>query len=219
MDYERIRTADGSDSLRVKSLNETYHSSHGAIQESKHVFIQEGLMSLERVEVPFRIFEVGFGTGLNAVLTWQAATEHDLQVEYYSIEKYPLSKEITEGLNYGEILNAEDKFRQLHQAEWNVPIQMDENFLLTKVKSDLDEIEFESAFDLVYFDAFGPQVQPNMWIVEKLKIVGRALKPGGKMVTYCAQGQFRRNLIGIGLEWRSAPGPPGKREMTIAYKT
>lgn len=200
-------------------MNETYHSSHGAIQESRHVFIQEGLLNLEQANKPIRIFEVGFGTGLNALLTWQTAIEQQLWIEYYSIEKYPLSVEVISGLNYGEKLQAEEKFRQLHEVKWNAPIQLDEQMKLTKSELDLDDIRFESEFDLVYYDAFGPRVQPNMWTKEKLKIISRALKPGGKLVTYCAQGQFRRNLKEIGLEWHSVPGPPGKREMTIAFKT
>ncbi len=161
---------------------------------------------------------MGFGTGLNALLTWIAAENSNKQVGYVSVEKYPLPVELVQGLGYSNNTNYAEKFPALHRADWEKPVQMSANFTLTKLCSDLDEIELKPEFDLVYYDAFGPRVQPNMWTTQKLEIVYNLMKPGGRMVTYCAQGQFRRNLKEVGFVWNPAPGPPGKREMTIAEK-
>jgi len=165
-----------------------------------------------------RVFEMGFGTGLNALLTWRAATEEGIKVEYYTVEKYPISPDVAKKLNYGSILNDEAHFEMLHQAAWGQASWLDSSFNFTKECVDLDSVELGSLFDVVYYDAFGPRVQPNMWSIEKLKRATSVLKPGGIFVTYCAQGQFRRNLRSLGLEVEVLPGPPGKREMTLATK-
>lgn len=217
---ERIITGDGSHSLSVPDLDETYHSRHGAVTESQHVFINEGLGTFDPNLSAVRIFEVGFGTGLNALLAWIWAKTRNSNVRMVSVEKYPLPADESEMLNYGtEVEEAsEEEFRRLHRTPWNEDVVLDENFSLHKMNCDLDEVDLHSQFDLVFYDAFGPRVQPNMWTVEKLAVVERLLVPGGVLVTYCAQGQFRRNLKSLGMHWESIPGPPGKREMTRAVK-
>lgn len=217
-DYEYIRTADGSDSIRVKSLDETYHSRHGAVQESEHVFIRNGLLKCAAKANTIKMLEVGFGTGLNALLTVFAAEEKGLDVDYVSLEKYPLPDSMIEKLNYAQTNAEKMVFEKIHTGSWNEPVAIHNRMKLTKLNLDLDNIEFTSVFDLVYYDAFGPRVQPNMWTTEKLKLVAKSMRTGALFVTYCAQGQFRRNLTSVGLKWESLAGPPGKREMTIAWK-
>lgn len=216
---KRFTTADGSHSLRNDLLDETYHSHHGAIQESQHVFIDEGLVKCISQKEHIRIFEMGFGTGLNALLSWRTARALSKKVLYHSIEKYPVSPDLSATLNYSELLGLpKGLFRQLHQSEWGVQVEIDQNFTLLKQEMDLDMVQVSEEFDLVFYDAFGPRVQPNMWTIEKLRVVCDALRKGGVLVTYCAQGQFRRNLKELGFDWDSLPGPPGKREMTRAVK-
>lgn len=216
---KRFTTADGSHSLRIDSLDETYHSHNGAIQESQHVFIDEGLVKYVSDKDHIRIFEMGFGTGLNALLTWKTAIALSKKVLYYSIEKYPLNYNDIKDFNYSDMLDmSPEKFNRLHHAAWEVETKMDRYFTLLKMEMDLDRVQLSQEFDLVFYDAFGPRVQPNMWTREKLKVVYDALKVGGVLVTFCAQGQFRRNLKALGFHWESLPGPPGKREMTRAVK-
>ncbi len=161
---------------------------------------------------------MGFGTGLNALLTWMAVEHSNHPVEYVAVEKYPLPPVILNSLGYASKPEHKEKFLKLHSVDWETPVRLSGNFSMTKLKTDLDEIKYVSEFDLVYYDAFAPRVQPNMWTTEKLEVVSVLMKSGARLVTYCAQGQFRRNLKEAGFEWHSAPGPPGKREMTIAEK-
>lgn len=217
---ERIITGDGSHSLRVPGMDETYHSRHGAVAESQHVFIEKGLNAIDTREGSVRVFEVGFGTGLNALLAWIWAKANNKIVQMVSVEKYPLPVEEAEMLNYGtEVTEATTAdYQRLHRNKWNEVVDLDDRFSLLKMNCDLDEVDLLASFDLVFYDAFGPRVQPNMWSVEKLAVVECILVPGGVLVTYCAQGQFRRNLKSLGMHWESIPGPPGKREMTRAVK-
>lgn len=218
-DYQKIATADGSDSVWVRSLDETYHSRHGAVQEAQHVFIKSGLLPTLKKKSPVRVFEVGFGTGLNALLSWITANERNAHVDFQTVEKYPLPSELIEVVNYGDQLpNSEEMLQRLHQVGWNKKQALDDSFEFCKWQCDLDELTLTDQFDLVMYDAFGPRVQPNMWGIDKLQIVYNMLVAGGVLVTYCAQGQFRRNLSEIGFEWETLPGPPGKREMTRAIK-
>lgn len=218
---ELIITDDGSSSLYVKALDETYHSRKGAVAESQHVFVNHGLLAAAIGSNEIDVFELGFGTGLNALLTWKAALDKNIKVNYYAIEKYPLNATNIESLNYGKLLdgNGCGHFKKLHGATWGEWTLLDEHFSLYKHHADIDEVTDIEGFDLVYYDAFGPKVQHNMWTTEKLAIVHQVLKKRGVLVTYCAQGQFRRNLKFLGFEVERLPGPPHKREMTRATKT
>lgn len=219
-----INTADGSSSLLNVDLNETYHSTHGAIQESNHVFIKNGLQYFAEKNRPasISIIEVGFGTGLNALLALKKSTEKKINIGYTSIEAFPISKELVAQLNYPERTDLEQSekiFSQIHTAAWNTQSQITANFILEKRLGSILEMNVsESKFDLVFFDAFAPAKQPEMWDISVLRKMISALKPGGMFVTYCAQGQLKRNLKSLGLTVESLPGSPGKREMVRAMK-
>jgi tRNA U34 5-methylaminomethyl-2-thiouridine-forming methyltransferase MnmC len=203
-----IVTEDGSSSLLNTDLDETYHSRHGAIQESIHVFIKNGL---ERIHShPVNIFEVGFGTGLNALLT--AAT--GLNVNYTSIEAFPLDESIYTALNY----SPKELLVSLHRAPWNETVQISPAFSLRKLKGNLVTTPLDGTYDIIYFDAFAPSKQPEMWELPILKKVCDTLAPGGIFVTYCAKGQLKRDLRSLGLEVETLPGPPGKKEMVRGTK-
>lgn len=221
MSIQIITTADGSNTLRHISLNETYHSIHGAIQESLHVFIQNGLLPLiqdGRKEIS--VFEVGFGTGLNALLTMQRANQLKMKVVYTSVEPHPLAENVWTLLNYPEALNLAEEYRALHVAPWQVGTSLSPYFNILKHKSLLQETDLGKAeFDLVYYDAFAPAKQPDLWVLDVLKKVVIALKPGGAIVTYCAKGQLKRDLKSLHLTVETLPGPPGKKEMIRAVKS
>jgi tRNA U34 5-methylaminomethyl-2-thiouridine-forming methyltransferase MnmC len=219
---EIITTSDGSHSLLNTTLNETYHSHHGAVQESLHVFIDKGLrFFLERSSsTSVNIFEVGFGTGLNAFLTLQyALTNPDINFLYISIESFPLTAEVWSQLNYAPL--AEDKkfFEQLHQAEWNKPVDILPNFKLFKHHTTLQEIDLITKYDVVYFDAFAPNKQPEMWELPVLQKVVAGMTPHGVFVTYCAKGQLKRDLKSLGTTVETLEGPPGKKEMVRALQS
>lgn len=220
-----IKTGDGSSSLLNVALNETYHSTHGAIQESNHVFIKNGLQFLiEKSHPPsVSVFEVGFGTGLNALLSLLFSREENIEIDYNSIEAFPIDSETAGQLNYSSILpgdQTKNYFRQLHEIEWNKKIKVTDNFSLLKRKITIQDLDFDvSEFDIIFFDAFAPAKQPEMWELPILEKVIRSLKPDRVFVTYCAQGQLKRNLKSFGLHVESLPGPPGKREMVRAMKS
>lgn len=213
-----IVTGDGSHSLLNEALDETYHSRHGAVQESMHVFIEQGFNYLLNKEKPesISILEVGFGTGLNALLTLSEAIKNELPVAYTSLETYPLGREVWENLNYPD---PHHLLKELHQAEWQKWEQISPHFNLLKLERSLQFVELESEqFDLIYFDAFAPNKQPEMWELPVLDKVVKTLKSGGAFITYCAKGQLKRDLKSLGLIVESLPGPPGKREMVRAIK-
>lgn len=219
-----IQTGDGSSSLLNVALNETYHSTHGAIQESNHVFIKNGLTFFVDKHQPLSIsiFEVGFGTGLNAILTLLFSAEKNIQVDYTSIEAFPIDSETASQLNYSSHLPGEQTknyFMQLHEVEWNKRIKTTNNFSLLKEKTSIQDFDSPvNQFDVIFFDAFAPAKQPEMWELQILEKVIKSLKQDGVFVTYCAQGQLKRNLKSLGLTVESLPGPPGKREMVRALK-
>ena len=223
-DIEIITTSDGSHSLRNKELNETYHSIHGAVQESVHVFIKNGLMFFEDENHPseIRILEVGFGTGLNALLTLKHGLGSKLQFHYTSLEADPITEETILQLNYPEILNFAEGtilFQKLHSAGWTQADSVLKNFVLKKQLGRLQDVALgDEQFDLVYFDAFAPAKQPELWELGMLKKVEQSMKPGGVFVTYCAKGQLKRDLRLLGLRVQTLPGPPGKKEMVRALK-
>lgn len=222
-DLERIVTEDGSHSLYIPSMRETYHSTHGAIQESQHVFVRHGLENMAGLTADdLSVFEVGFGTGLNALLTAAWAAKNGLTVHMTSIEAYPVEEEIWNNLNYPEQLDQPEAgawWNAMHSSAWNEEIQIHEHFYLTKLHQKLEDYSTHSAFaDVIYFDAFAPGKQSAMWTPEMLKKTLTCLKHGGCLVTYCAQGQFKRDLAALGLEVEPLTGPPGKKEMTRGVK-
>ena len=224
-DLEMITTSDGSHTLFNTELNETYHSVHGAIQESLHVFIKNGLQFFESSIQPaeIKILEIGFGTGLNALLTLQYALETGIKIHYTSLEAYPLGKDIPGQLNYPALLNTEKLaglFQNLHEASWDKESIIINNFTLVKLLIRLQEADLGLArFDLVYYDAFAPSKQPEMWELSILRKVEQSMKPGAILVTYCAKGQVKRDLKSLGLLVETLPGPPGKKEMVRAVKS
>lgn len=213
---EIITTSDGSHTIRNTQLNETYHSIRGAVQESTHVFINHGLQYFHRHsgQSSVSVLEVGFGTGLNAFLTFQYAMQNGLSVTYTSIEPFPLEKEVWSRLNYSR--SDEVNFSRLHDAAWEVAAPLSSYFTILKRRTSLQELVVEDQYDVIYFDAFSPSVQPELWSFESLrKCVGR-LRKGGIFVTYCAKGQVKRDLRDLGGRVETLPGPPGKREMIRA---
>ncbi len=220
MERKIITTADGSHSLFIPSMDENYHSVHGAIGESMHVFIKAGLQQCKQRHI--RILEIGFGTGLNALLTLNETSENNISIHYTGIEKYPLTKEEYSELNYPDILGEEykDSFLKMHTCEWEKDIEIKENFILRKVKADLTLHEFieGNKFDLVYFDAFAPNKQPDLWNIGIYKKIYNNCSEGAILVTYCAKGIVRRELVSAGFTAERLPGPPGKFEMLRAIK-
>ena len=215
-DLEIFTTSDGSHSLRNTRLNETYHSVHGAVQESMHVFIRNGLEYFHRTHKAesISILEVGFGTGLNALLTWHYAVEKDIDVRYTALEPFPLPDDVWPKLNYAN--SAPRDFKILHEAEWEKWIQLASRFTIKKRKRSLAEVNLEELYDVVYFDAFAPSVQPELWSPDALQIVTTRLDKQGVFVTYSAKGQLKRDLRDLGLKVETLPGPPGKNEMVRA---
>ena len=211
-------TPDGSTTLRHEELDETYHSRHGALTESVHVYIENGLAYRHREDGsprPLRIFEMGFGTGLNALLTWDYADREKVPVEYASVEKHPLEETIWQQLRFPGV--SQESVRIAHEASWEERVILSPFFSLTKRNVDLRDAGIaRSAFDVVYYDAFAPSRQPDLWDAQTIGKTAAALAPQGVWVTYCAQGQLKRNLRAAGLLVESLPGPPGKREMVRA---
>ena len=220
-----ITTSDGSHSLINTELNETYHSVHGAIQESIHVFIKSGLEYFEKGNhlAEIRILEVGFGTGLNALLTLQQSLTSATKIYFESLEAFPIAEQTGIQLNYPKILNfpeAEKYFMQLHHSPWNEEIIITDHFTLLKCHVKIQDIELGSEkFDIIYFDAFAPSKQPEMWELSILKKIERSMKSSAVFVTYCAKGQLKRDLKSLGLTVDTLAGPPGKKEMVRAVKS
>lgn len=213
------QTADGSNTIYLPELNENYHSFHGAIQEANHVFIKNGLEQfVSKSEIS--IFELGFGTGLNALLTNLWAERNKVKIQYTSIEAFPVPIDICKKMDYPSQLDhsSSEVYSKLVDAEWEQLVSLSKHFSIHKIKSSIQEWSNIHNFDLIYFDAFGPRAQPEMWDLPILEKMFNLLRENGILVTYCAQGQFRRNLKSLGFKVESLPGPPGKREMTIAIK-
>ncbi|PAM94880.1 SAM-dependent methyltransferase [Flavobacterium sp. IR1] len=219
MEREIIKTLDGSTTIHLKEWNESYHSKHGAIQEAKHVFIMNGL-SLFKTS-PVTILEIGFGTGLNAFITFLEATQKQQKIDYVGVEAYPVdAKEVIE-MNYVEELEAnqyKDVFAKMHESEWDQRLVISADFSLTKRKQFFHEINDFEIFDLIYFDAFGYRVQPELWSTEIFEKMYKSLKPNGVLVTYAARGVVKRSMIEVGFIVEKLAGPPGKREMFRAFK-
>ena len=220
MNTHEIRvTGDGSKTIFLPELNETYHSSNGAVQESRHIFIQNGL-DLVKKKGAIRILEVGFGTGLNALLSAMWAEKNNQPIHYIGIEAKPLSPELCFQLDYPPHIgqNAEKIYDALIHCDWEMDNQLSTHFSIHKKEMKIQDFVAVEPIDLIYFDAFGPRVQAEMWDITILKKMFQSLNQGGAVVTYCAQGQFKRDLKAVGFSLESLPGPPGKREMTRATK-
>ncbi|GAB2620313.1 tRNA (5-methylaminomethyl-2-thiouridine)(34)-methyltransferase MnmD [Belliella aquatica] len=219
-----ITTEDGSHSLFLPEINEAYHSFHGAYRESVHVFMLYGLESWfvrNQGVQPIRIFEVGFGTGLNAWLSLVWAEQNKTPVLYHSIEPFPLEEKIYSQLNYTKIdetiMHYEPFFQIIHQEPWNEGGVVTEYFNMKKDSVGLEEAQLYPC-DVVFYDAFAPNKQPELWTKEMLSKVVDAMNPGGVFVTYSAKGKLKRDLEELGLKVETLPGPPGKKEMTRGVK-
>ncbi|MGI9545880.1 MAG: tRNA (5-methylaminomethyl-2-thiouridine)(34)-methyltransferase MnmD [Flavobacteriaceae bacterium] len=214
-----ITTADGSQSIRIEEWDEQYHSKHGAVSESYHVFINNGLHHLKRN--PLAILEMGFGTGLNALISLIEGKKADLNIHYTAVEAFPLKVNEWKNLNYAEALQADSfkkDFQLMHSGSWEEPVRITDSFLLTKLKTDMATFCASAAFDLVYFDAFGFRVQPELWTPAVFSNMFQSLNQGGILVTYAAKGSVRRALQEVGFTVERLEGPPGKREMLRAVK-
>jgi len=225
-----ITTADGSKTIHLPDWNEQYHSKHGAVQEAVHVFIKTGLhhyletCHLERsrkVSSEVGILEIGFGTGLNAYLTLLEAAKINIAVDYVGVEAYPVNTDEISVLNYPKIIidkEEDELFNMLHSVDWEAKHQITDLFSLTKRQQFFNKIDEVDAFNLIYFDAFGARVQPELWTEDIFTIMYKALKPKGVLVTYSAKGSVRRAMLAVGFAVERLPGPPGKREMLRATK-
>lgn len=211
-----VTTKDGSPTIKNDLTGDTYHSIHGAIQESQHVFIKHGLeyviQTFAKEEI--NVLEVGLGTGLNALLTLQFAINSNSKINYVAIEAFPLEKNIYHQLNYGM---DSDSLQQFHECEWGKAIQFSPTFSFTKHQSKIENIELPvTSFDLVYYDAFAPNSQPEMWTPDIFNKLKSSMARPSILTTYCSKGEVRRTLKSVGFNVEKLPGPPGKREMLRA---
>ncbi|MCK0114792.1 tRNA (5-methylaminomethyl-2-thiouridine)(34)-methyltransferase MnmD [Gelidibacter sp. F63206] len=228
MQRKIITTADGSKTIQIEEWNEQYHSVHGAIQEANHVYIKHGLLfcfdrlnSSNDESQEISILEIGFGTGLNAFLTLLQADEHQIDIYYRGVEAFPISSNEMAALNYPETLRVLEKtalFEKMHKIPWEIDKRLISYFTLHKQQKLFSDITDKDRFDLIYFDAFGARVQPELWTISIFKIMFDALKSGGVLVTYAAKGSVRRAMQSVGFSVEKLPGPPGKREMLRATK-
>ncbi len=207
-------SADGSHTLFVPELNEHYHSVNGAYNESMHVFINPALHFCKKQELS--LLEIGLGTGLNAFLTY--LNQGNKTIHYHALEKYPLTEEFCQQLNFADNEKAQNIFNRLHQLPWNSKQELAPLFTLLKEKADLTSIRFSQLYDVVYFDAFAPDVQAEMWSMSIFKKIYDAMNPGGILTTYCAKGAVRRTMQACGFTVERLEGPKGKREMLRAIK-
>ena len=219
MKREIIITSDGSTTIQLPDWNEQYHSKHGAIQEAYHVFLNTGFFKIDLQEIT--ILEIGFGTGLNAFITFLEAKKLQKKVNYVGVEAYPVSVEEIQGLNYVSELKAlefQSIFDEIHRISWEKEHSVSKDYQLLKRKQFFQDIQDTAAFDLIYFDAFGAQNQPELWTEEIFLKMYKAIKKQGVLVTYSAKGSVRRAMQAVGFRVERLPGPPGKREMLRATK-
>ena len=219
MKREIIQTSDGSTTIHIPEWKESYHSKHGAIQEANHVFIKNGLSLFEGRDIA--IMEIGFGTGLNAFITFLESSKLKQDIDYVGVEAYPVSNEELAAMNYVAELGVSSQqsiFNLMHQSNWEEKCIINGHFDLTKRKQFFDDIVDENYFDLIYFDAFGYHVQPDLWSTEIFRKMYSALKDNGVLVTYAARGVVKRSMIEVGFTVEKLAGPPGKREMFRATK-
>ena len=220
MKRELRETADGSMTIYLPEMDENYHSYHGALQEALHVFIENGIQRFPKKDT-ISVFELGLGTGLNALLTALWATENIQKVNYFGLEAFPVDVEMNLKMNYQDLISNDlttDYFTKIVEAEWEKNIVISDKFQIQKVEETIQNLSINNQFDIVFFDAFGPRAQEEMWEFSVIEKTIQLLNSGGLFVTYCAKGQLKRDLKAIGLKVEALPGPPGKREMTIAWK-
>lgn len=213
------QTADGSFTLYVPELDEHYHSVKGALTESQHIFIDMGLKHSQATN-PY-ILEIGLGTGLNCFLTYLTSKETGQAIHYTGIERFPLSEEVIDQLDYTTLIGKGEKevYQAIHQAAWNKEVQLSPHFSLHKIEGDFTQYSFLGKYDLIYFDAFAPEKQPEMWEQPLFDMLYELLNPGGILTTYCAKGVVRRMLQAAGFTIERLAGPPGgKREILRATK-
>lgn len=227
-----VETEDGSKTIHIEDLNETYHSIHGAVQEAFHVFVNNGLNFFYSIKNPIKILEIGLGTGLNSFITLLESEKNQLKINYVGVEKYPISEKEFLTINYFDDVfkfypEFEDRreefyayYQKMFTAEWENEVEISANFTLKKLKKDFFDLKNspDNEFDLVYFDAFGSQVQPDLWEEELLTIVANLTKESSIVTTYAAKGSFKRGMKANGFKIEKRPGPPGKREMMVAFK-
>lgn len=215
-----LPTQDNSNTVFVEELNETYHSQNGALTESQYIFIDKGFKEATKDKNSLHIFEVGFGTGLNAILTLIEADKLNIYCTYHTIEAFPLEHEIINALNYKKLIdvNYHDLFDLIHSSEWDSEIKINGNFLINKIHSLLENFSPETKYDLVYFDAFAPDKQPELWEEKIFKKLYESMNEKGILVTYSAKGDVRRLMTKIGFAVEKLEGPPMKRHMTRARK-
>ncbi|MEQ1732640.1 MAG: tRNA (5-methylaminomethyl-2-thiouridine)(34)-methyltransferase MnmD [Bacteroidia bacterium] len=219
MQREIITTADGSKTIQIVDWNEQYHSVHGAIQEAMHIYITAGLLSIKKQNIS--ILEMGFGTGLNCFLTLEQALKNKLNINYTGIEAYPVTNLEHKALGYAAVMDTSitNYLSAIETCNWNDTIAIHPSFLLHKVHASFEAwLAPANTYDLIYFDAFSPNLQPELWTTDMFNKMFRVLKPNGVLITYCAKGQVKRNLKETGFTIESLPGPVGKREITRAHK-
>ncbi len=216
-----ITTKDGSKTIYFPDIDENYHSQHGALQESNHVFVKNGLENFQN-QAEITVFEVGFGTGLNACLAFEFAVQYKKTIHYDTIEAFPIALDEVTALDYASLFSNERTKAltvELHTITWNEKTTFDTVFNFTKLQQELKDITLQNNhYDCIFFDAFAPNIQPELWTIDVFEKLFNALKPNGLLVTYCAKGQVKRNLKSVGFTVECVAGPPGKREMTLAWK-
>ena len=217
-----VTTSDGSKTIKIEAWNEQYHSLHGALQEARHVYIEAGFKTfLERHadQTSMSVLEMGFGTGLNALLTVLESMIKPIKINYHGIDAYPVKAKELEALQYPDLLSCEPSFfNAIHKDNWGEEYKILPHFKLLKRLDLFSKLKYVSTFDVIYFDAFGPRVQPELWEAFIFENMFQALRPRGILVTYCAKGTVRRHMQAVGFEVERLPGPPGKREMLRATK-
>ncbi len=221
MEKKLIITQDGSHSIFVPALKEHYHSTFGAIQESGIVYIENGLKEILKSRNGINIFEMGFGTGLNAYLTFLYIINQSVKISYTAIEAFPLEPVMIQELNYAHQVQNDpgsSSFLKLHNAPWESAAEISESFQLLKQNISLLDFETTDKYDLIYFDAFAPDVQPELWTLEVFDKLYKMMNPDGILVTYCCKGVVKRNMKSAGFEIEKLPGPPGKREILRGRK-
>ncbi len=219
MKREIIITSDGSNTIYIPEWNESYHSKNGAIQEAYHVFINAGFSLINKQTI--NILEIGFGTGLNAFITYLEAKKLNKNINYVGVEAYPVSQDEIQSLNYVEELNAKSEesiFNLMHILDWDLENEISSNFKLTKRKQLFQEINDVERFDLIYFDAFGFTLQPELWSEEIFQAMYNSLLKNGVIVTYACRGSIKRAMLKAGFKVEKLPGAPGKREMLRGIK-
>jgi tRNA U34 5-methylaminomethyl-2-thiouridine-forming methyltransferase MnmC len=217
MKVEIIETNDGSHTLFAPQFDDIYHSRHGALAESEHIFIQNGLTNCKAQVV--NIFEVGFGTGLNALLSQIYAESKNISINYHSIELYPVSEDIISKINYPQWIGSRDKFEKLHIAKWGENVILSSHFSIHKIHASILDVVLQlSDIDVIFFDAFSPEKQPEIWTKEVFAKMFEILAIRGILVTYCSKSYVRRNMEQVGFQITKLPGPHGKRDMVLAEK-